>query len=174
MTIDPVQQATSLLVERGVAYALIGGHAVNVWVAPRFTRDVDVTVQASMSEMADLMHALLEAGLRMDREFGAELPSGPDFVRFSSSDGLLILEIQSAKTDFQREVVRRARDEQGIKVASPEDLIVLKLIANRSKDEADLRNLTKLAALDWPYVERWATSWGVRDRLDRLRPATSP
>lgn len=173
MTIDPVRQATSLLAERGVAYALIGGHAVNVWVAPRFTRDIDVTVQASLPEMADLKKALLGAGLKLDREFGAELSSGPDFARFSSSDGVLILEIQSAKTDFQREVVRRARDEQGIKVASPEDLIVLKLIANRSKDEEDLRNLTALAALDWPYIEHWATSWAVRDRLDRLRHATN-
>jgi len=78
-------------------------------------------------------------------------------VRFSSSDGVLLLEIQSAQTDFQREVVQRARDEQGVKVASPEDLIVLKLIANRSKDEVDLRILTALAALDWPYIEHWAT-----------------
>jgi predicted nucleotidyltransferase len=173
MTVDPVRKATSLLAERGVAYALIGGHAVNVWAAPRFTRDVDVTVQASVPEMAALKEALLQAGLKVDREFGAELASGPDFVRFSAPDGVLILEIQNAKTDFQRQVVQRAREEDGVRVASPEDLIVLKLIANRSKDEVDLQNLTALGALDWSYIERWATSWGVRDRLDRLRRTTN-
>lgn len=168
---DPVRMVTALLAESGVAYALIGGHAVNVWVAPRFTRDVDVTVQASTHEMARLTESLRAAGLQLDLVFGADLPSGADFVRFSSSDGVLVLELQSAKTDFQREVVRRAREDQGVRVASPEDLIVLKLIANRSKDMVDLQNLAALAALDWPYIEQWATSWGVRDRLERLRKA---
>ena len=84
---------------------------------------------------------------------------------------MITLEVQTAKTDFQREVVRRAAvSDDGVRVASPEDLIVLKLIANRPKDQVDLLALAALGDLDWAYVERWADAWGVREVLERLRP----
>ena len=56
-----------------------------------------------------------------------------------------------------------------MRVATVEDLIVLKLIADRTKDQADLEGLLALGALDWAYVERWATTWGVLDRLRSKR-----
>jgi hypothetical protein len=43
---DPIALIASVLDGAGLAYALIGGHAVNVWLEPRFTADVDVTVLA--------------------------------------------------------------------------------------------------------------------------------
>ncbi len=54
-------------------------------------------------------------------------------------------------------------------VATPEDLIVLKLIANRSRDRLDVEELARHRRIDWPYVEEWATTWGVADRLQALR-----
>ena len=64
-------------------YALIGGHAVNVWLEPRFTADVDVTVAADSAALARARAALEAAGYRVTAEQGADLPSGPDFVRFT-------------------------------------------------------------------------------------------
>jgi hypothetical protein len=157
------------LFERGkIGYALIGGHAVNVWLEPRFTADVDVTVQATPAELARLTELLATGGYAAVRSHGADLPSGPDFVRFASWDGTATLEVQLAKTEFQREVIRRASS-GSVRVATPEDLIVMKLIANRPKDRVDLAGLLRLPALDWDYVERWAGEWGVLEELKRLR-----
>jgi hypothetical protein len=55
---------------------------------------------------------------------------------------------------------------------SPEDLVVLKLIAHRPKDLIDLRNLLALPDLDWSYIERpplpgWAAA--RRPRCARCR-----
>ena len=36
----------------GIAYSIIGGHAVNAWLEPRFTADVDVTVAAGRTEFS--------------------------------------------------------------------------------------------------------------------------
>jgi len=155
--------------EAGLPYAIIGGHAVNAWLEPRFTADVDITVVADGLGLAALDAAFREAGYSLTREYGAELPSGPDFVRWVSVEGD-VAEVQLAKTDFQREVVRRAvQNESGARVASPEDLIVLKLIADRAKDRIDLQGLAALPDIDWAYVEGWAREWDVLDRLDRLR-----
>ena len=57
----------------------------------------------------------------------------------------------------------------GLRVATASDLIVLKLIANRPKDQNDLLGLLALPTIDWPYVERWANEWDVRGLLDGLR-----
>jgi hypothetical protein len=90
-------------------------------------------------------------------------------VRFTSPDSTIVIEIQAAKTDFQSEVIHRATRERGGRVATPEDLIVMKLIADRPKDAVDLAGLVRLPSIDWAYVERWAAEWGVADRLERVR-----
>ena len=91
-------------------------------------------------------------------------------MRFVSSDDTLTLEVQTAKTEFQGEILRRAAARQdGARVATPEDLIIMKLIAHRPRDRIDLLGLVALSGLDWSYVERWADEWQVRDRLDTSR-----
>lgn len=55
----------------GQQYALIGGHAVNVWLEPRFTADIDVTVQAGRDSTERLEAAATDAGLSVLDEHGA-------------------------------------------------------------------------------------------------------
>ena len=57
-----------------------------------------------------------------------------------------------------------------IPVATPEDLIVYKLIADRPRDRDDVLAILRTQAragraLDWAYVERWTRFWNVSDRL---------
>lgn len=170
MTTDALREVGRLLEAARLRYVVIGAHAVNVWLEPRFTADVDVTIQADAGEFERLRRGFAAAGFTVAREHGTDLPSGPDFVRFVSADGVVIVEVQAAKTDFQREIVRRGTlTEQGVRVATVEDLIVLKLIASRAKDRIDLEGLVRLPAVDWGYVERWALEWNVLDELHRLR-----
>lgn len=172
---DPIAALLGLLDEAGVEYAVIGGHAVNAWLEPRFTADLDVTVHAPAAGMASLRGLLEARGYRVTREHGTDLASGSDFVRFVSDGTGITLEVQSAKTEFQREVVRRAGAVVGApRIATPEDLIVLKLIASRPKDQIDLLGLVQLDGLDWAYVERWAAAWDVEDRLRALRVLVPP
>jgi hypothetical protein len=167
---DAILPLADILNRTGLPYALIGGHAVNAWLAPRFTADVDVTIQASATDLAHLEAALAAEGYTLESRHGTDLPSGPDFLRFVHPGGPVALEVQTAKTDFQREVVRRAAAPGGaVCVATPEDLIVMKLIADRPKDRTDLAGLVQLPALDWDYVERWAAAWGVLEALGRVR-----
>ena len=167
MTEAPIQALARLLDRADIPYALIGGHAVNTLLEPRLTRDIDVTVVASAEGIGRLRAALEAEGFQLEREFGSELPSGPDFLRFVSEP--VVIEVQTAKTRYQHDVVRRAASEDGVRVASPEDLIVLKLIADRPKDQEDLRGLARLRSLDWSYVERCTEEWDVQGRLRRLR-----
>jgi hypothetical protein len=166
----PLVRVARIFAEAGVPYAVIGAHAVNAWLEPRFTADVDLTAQIDGDRLRALAAALEQAGLAIESELGAGLSSGPDFVRFASPDRLLVIEIQGAKTALQREVIRRAVPiADGVRVATPEDLILLKLIANRPKDRADLAGLVRLPDLDWSYVDRAAREWDVAELLAELR-----
>lgn len=159
-----------LLASLGTSYAVIGAHAVNCWLEPRLTAGIDVTVAADRAQLDELRARLVRERFRVAREYGQDAPSGPDFIRFTSADSETVIEVQAAKTAFQREVVRRAvMSPDGLRVATVEDLIVLKLIADRPKDQADIEGLLDLGSVDWSYVEQWAATWGVLDRLQRKR-----
>lgn len=168
--IDSLSSIADLLEKSGVRYAVIGAHAVNAWIEPRATADLDITVCANAEEQQRLRAVFEAAGYTVTREHGAALPSGPDFVRFVAAQRPLTVEVQSAKTDLQRELVARAkRSESNLRVATPEDLIVLKLIAYRPKDRLDLFGLVRLTNIDWSYIERWCDLWQVSERLAEVR-----
>ncbi len=167
---DPLAFVARVVEHAGLRACLIGGHAVNAWVEPRFTADIDLTVLADRAGIERVQADLGACGYRVVRAVGADLPSGPDFVRLAGGVDDPPIDLQAAKTAFQVQVVERALEHHaGLPVATPEDLVVLKLIAHRAKDLIDLRNLLALPALDWSHIERWARAWQVEDRLVALR-----
>jgi hypothetical protein len=97
---------------------------------------------------------LVTQGLTKATEHGAQAASGPDFRGFRSRDGRIVLELQAAKAPFQHEMIGRRRTPSGLRVATPDDLIILKLIAERDKDAKDLALRCALPNLDWTYIER--------------------
>ncbi|MDY0001536.1 MAG: hypothetical protein RBU30_09600 [Polyangia bacterium] len=158
------------LEDAGLRHALIGGHAVNVWSEPRFTAGIDLTVAAEPERLAKVVRALEQEGYRLTFHPVDALPSGPDFVRLMGEPAQPPIDLLVAKTAFQVELLARAVPVPGsLAVATPEDLIVLKLISYRSRDQVDLRSLSESPDLDWAYVERWADAWEVGDRLQDLR-----
>ncbi len=167
---DVLATVAGLFEQSAVQYAVISGHAVNAWLEPRFTADIDVTVVANAKELESLSSTLREAGFDIVRRYGADQPSGPDFIRFANADASIVLEIQVAKTALQHSVVARAiSSTSGARVASAEDLLVLKLIAYRSKDRIDLEGLVRLPSIDWSYVEKQCREWDVLERLHETR-----
>ena len=166
-----ILEIARLFEEAEVHGCLIGGHAVNFHLEPRFTEDIDFTIAADPAQIARLRSAFLRAGYEVRSESAPQSPSGPDFLRFVRSAAPPV-EFLTAKTPFQESVLRRSRPVPGarwLSVATPEDLIVMKLIADRRKDQNDLLGLVELPGLDWPYIEAEARVWEIEDRLARLR-----
>jgi hypothetical protein len=158
----------------GLEHALIGAHAVIAWSLPRATADFDFIVAASRDSIATLRAALESQGLRIHRLQNPSASSGPDFVQLKTADQLLQVDLQTAKTEFQDLIIARAvADERyGISVASPEDIVVLKLLAMRGKDQRDIHVLIEARGdtLDWAYIEHWAEVWDVVKELRIFRP----
>lgn len=182
-SIDPEDRANALkflewlghaFEQAGLDAVLIGGQARNFWAEPRATMDYDFTVAADAEAFRRLRESLGAHGFRTVRDQGPTQSSGPDFVQMVNTETGEAIDLQAAKTAFQAELIERGvriDSEQPLRVATVEDLLVLKLIANRKKDQNDLIELAALEAVDWSYVEHWAPVWGVTELLTNLREA---
>ena len=52
----------------------------------------------------------------------------------------------------------------------PEDLVILKLLADRPVDRQDIEALVMtFSSLDWTHIEKWCRAWEIEDRLKILK-----
>ena len=125
----------------GSRWALVGAHAVNVFVRPRATVDIDFVVEARKLE------AILDA-VRAD--FGKL-----ETVEFGASLRITNLSVDLIRSDNHalfRMALDLAEDREGVRIPPPELLFVLKFLAaaspwrnaaDRKQDVADLIRLVQ-------------------------------
>ena len=158
-----------LLSDLGIRWVLIGALAANRYrTAPRLTQDVDLLLEDFGPGLESLERTLREAGWEVHRA-SAEA----ELLRLRHAE-LGIADLMIAGTDYQREAIRRAREEavgsgSTALVLTAEDVVVHKLIAGRTQEIADVEAILEAGApLDREYIERWATVWDVLDRWRAL------
>ncbi|HXK20393.1 MAG TPA: nucleotidyl transferase AbiEii/AbiGii toxin family protein [Polyangiaceae bacterium] len=137
------------LTELQVPVAVIGGVAASLLGRPRVTKDVDLVVLAD----EDAWRSLLEAGLRHGVE--ARIPDALEFAR--TSRVLLLrhqptgieVDLSFAALPFELELIERAsvRVVRGVsfRVATPEDIVIMKSLALRPRDIADIEAILEAA-----------------------------
>lgn len=136
---------TSWLQTNRVAFAVIGGVAASLHGKPRVTKDVDVVALAEDDTWLDLVDDAKQWGLR---------PRIPDAIEFAKVTRVLLLihdptrieiDLSFGMLPFEAELVGRARLRKirrvTFPVASAEDLLVMKALAMRPRDIADIEGI---------------------------------
>lgn len=144
-----------MLDARGIRCAVIGGLAVSLRGLPRMTVDVDL-----------ILHADVDAALHV----AGDLPATPFMPLFTGVEEVVtsafILPLRHRTTGvrvdlaigmsgFERDAISRAAPlmvgEMTLPVVTVEDLLVMKALAGRPQDEADIRGLVDVHAgsIDW-------------------------
>jgi hypothetical protein len=160
--------------------ALMGGIALSFWKHPRFTQDVDLLVQFSETEVAEIVDRLAVSGIKPKRQ-PPLLNLGPhQLIQFlyepagtflSLQVDLLLARSKYQKLCLQRRVpVRLPGAEVEIAVLSCEDLILHKLMAGRVIDQVDVVSLLRANRLnlDTQYLASWSHSLGLRSELESI------
>jgi hypothetical protein len=173
---ETLRDFVSLFDRLGLPYAVMGGLAVRVYGIPRPTYDVDFTVAIARERLAELYRAITDAGYTVPEQYESgwiDQVAGMPVVksRFYFEGTAVDVDIFIAESAYQESLMsRRARhklDDWLVWLVSPEDLILLKLIAHRPRDLADVGDVLFMQGqLDETYLRRWAASLGVAAGLE--------
>lgn len=135
---------------------VIGGVAASILGRPRATRDVDAVILLDENGWK----AFLEAGAR----FGFK-PRHRDSLGFAKQarrheTSGIDADISLGLLPFEQEAIARAQsiEVSGITIPlpTPEDLIIMKAVANRARDVADIEALLDVhPKLDLRRIRRW-------------------
>lgn len=137
-------------------FCIIGGLAVVRWGEPRATDDVDISLLVELGEERQYIEKLL-------KKFRSRIPDAKEFalqnrvLLLTATNGVAI-DVGLASFAYEIEVIERAtpfRFDKGVNLvtASAEDLIILKLLAERPIDLFDIRGiLVRQQHLDWNYL----------------------
>ena len=139
-------------------YAVMGGIALQFWGEPRFTHDLDVTVEDRL-ELPELVRLTTDA-------FGSRVPDPQTFARETR---MLLVRVAEVDVDiavalrgYEDSLFARTRSievERGrrLNICSAEDLIIHKALAGRPQDLADVQSVIQRQGkkLDACYIRRW-------------------
>lgn len=153
-----------------VPYVLIGGIAASILGRPRLTQDVDVLVKLHEPAWDEFVQTARKYG------FAARIGDCAAFARQSRvmlmlhTESGIPVDIVLAGLSFEEEMISRASvcSLGGIAfpLPAPEDIIVMKSVAGRPHDIADIEGIaTVQVEMDWAYISRWTGEFAVA--LDR-------
>jgi len=144
---DPIAvliAAFQALERRSVEVAVYGGLALAVYGEPRETKDADLAVAGIGAVEAET--ALRQAGFDVisafDRmQFGGEVVSRVTLIGGAGGSLNTVDLVEARSSRYARQVLTRSLTaslrEETLRVVSPEDFIVLKLLATRERDLED-------------------------------------
>jgi hypothetical protein len=129
-----------------VGWYVFGAQAVLHWGRPRFTEDIDVTVQLGPVHTQRLVDQLQRFGFTMRVEGTAAFIAQTRVVPMAFGNSGWALDIVLGGPGLEEDFVRRAVPvEIGpgvvVPIISAEDLIVTKVLAGRPKDLEDVRGV---------------------------------
>ena len=176
-----ISDASAWLSESGVPFALIGGLAATIRGRVRVTEDVDCLLACDLADAVALLQtvdgspfdlAFEDADRMLQTAFILPLDHLRTGVRLDLSVGLTL---------FEQEAVARAERQTlngiTIPVITGEDLLVMKLLADRPKDQQDIEGIVETAdeRFDWDHCRRLTEEFdreaglNLTPRLDGLR-----
>ena len=172
--LSPAVAATQAFVDSvGGAGFIIGGLAVGLIARARSTKDVDATIIADSDDIESLLSGARRFGLvprpGYDTTFGRQqrlllLVHEPTKIGVDISLGALPFEIEAAERSRTVEL-----DGRPVRVATPEDLVIMKALAHRLQDLADIRLIVEVNPdLDRKRIERWVKDFAETLEMPEL------
>jgi hypothetical protein len=176
---DVVGRVVDALVELGVPYMVAGSFASNLHGVPRMTQDADIVIDVDEPLVLRLVGLL-------QKDFYASEDAAREAVRLRRmfnaihfDTGFKVdLVVKKLRPFSAEELRRRERGRlagRAVDFATAEDTILTKLewarLGDSERQYGDAVGIIQIQrdALDWPYLERWATELGLSDLLSRAR-----
>lgn len=161
---DVLKSLARVLGRAGIRWYLFGAQAVIFHGRVRQSADVDVTVQLGRLTPSALLERLQKGGFRLlVDDDAAEFIARTRVIPVEHVRSHIPVDIVLAGPGLEEEILDRAKDVNvagaAVPVVSAEDLILLKLLAGRTKDLEDVRGI----------IERQGKRLDVNGLRDRVK-----
>lgn len=160
-----------------IPYMVTGSMAMNFYAKPRMTRDIDLVVEVSASDL-DRFIPLFQDDFYIERDMIQQALIQKTMFNLIHMPTVIKVDCVIRKdTPYRREEFSRRQtiiiEGNRLYIVSPEDLILSKLEwakDTRSDTQlADIRNLlTMVTGLNRLYLEKWAYTLGVTQLLQEM------
>jgi hypothetical protein len=175
--ISTLDLLVAILERLKVKYVVMGGLAVRAYAIPRATEDIDFTLALSRERLSELYEALEEHGYAVPepyRQGWVDQVNGLSLIKLKRyvQDRSIDVDLFLAESSYQEELLSRRQladvERRQLWLASPEDLILLKLISGRPRDLIDVGDVFfTQGELDLKYMQHWARELGIEQDLER-------
>lgn len=171
LVLEALRRALAALRAAGREPVLVGGLAIQAWGRARQTKDVDLLLLADAAHRESVLQNARAHGLSPDPVHPEVRIEGVTILRLLYTDpkyGLTIhVDLMEAGTPFLEAVVGRAIrarvQGEDLRLATCEDLVLMKLAAGRPIDRVDATELMRVNAgsLDRGYLRAQAKTLGL-------------
>lgn len=168
---ERLRRVTETLNQAGVPYALVGGNAVQHWVAQidesvvRNTRDVDIIL--NRKDLPQAIEALEGAGFIYRHAGGVTMfLDGPDA---KARDAVhVVFAGEKVREDYPEPVPKIDRYEmiENVRTLPLESLVRMKLTSYRRKDQVHILDMISIGLIDESWLDRLPKE--LRGRLKQL------
>jgi hypothetical protein len=152
--LDAARALVTALADMGITPTFIGGVAASLLAKPRSTEDLDALIVFDTADVDRLLETLARHGFHPRFDKMAEFAKTARLVTVRHERTGSVVDIALGCLPFESEVQERSTqaDLAGIEIRlpTPEDLIIMKAVANRPKDQEDIRNIARA----YPNLER--------------------
>lgn len=170
--IDVIRDLAGRFAEARIAYMLTGSLAMNYYVQPRMTRDIDLVV-ALDSKDADRIAELFSPDYYVERAAIIKALARESVFNLIHRETVIKVDCIVRKSSVYRRLEFERRGAVKIQdftvwIVSKEDLIISKLDwARHSRSELQLRDVKNLLAegYDRGYLEKWTRELSLYDLL---------
>lgn len=164
-----IKRLLSVLQDGEFEYALVGGLAVVLQGYDRYTQDVDALVWDLDDRLEQFVGLANVHGLRLAQPTAVATALSTRILHLLSAEGTAV-DVLLGFLPFEREVIDRAEvmsveDGLSAHVSTPEDLIIMKLIASRTRDLYDIVALVDL----YPKIDKSRVRQVVTEYADLLQ-----
>jgi predicted nucleotidyltransferase len=145
--VDLLRKIDSIFLKCQIPYAVIGGYAVAAWGEERATRDIDLLC---LSDSREIIRTLKEDQLQFEHRLGDWDDPISEVIRIDLGDINspfevdILIGIKNAPVGILSRVRKLTIEGFDIPVASPEDVILLKLLAGSARDLEDAKSIMQI------------------------------
>ena len=175
---EAFRKAVAFLDHQRIPHVLVGGLAAGLQGEPRITRDVDFLVTLKSGNIHRLAREAKADGFDIEADQAETQWRFSGFVRMwlGPKGRQTAVDLMALNSEFLQEAAFRAQQSRfcgiAIAVATPEDMILFKIAAWRTKDIPDAEAVLDRHRdhLDVPYLRKWAAWFSLRNPIFKEMP----